>query len=94
MVRLTTKISVALTEECSLIGNSLAFFGLHVVRLFSAPDRIGIVKFHYGGLITASVAVVWSRENSDNISVVAPVVAFHDELMGSGDQGEPVGVIE
>ena len=35
-------------------------------------------------LVTASVAIVGGGENGDNISVVAPVVPLHDQLMGAG----------
>ena len=43
------------------------------------------IDFHDGSLISASVAIVWSREDSDYMSVVSPVVSSHDQLMGSGD---------
>ena len=44
-----------------------------------------LINFHYSSLVTAPVAVVRSREDCQNALVMVPVVAFHDQLMGSGD---------
>jgi hypothetical protein len=52
------------------------------------------VNFHDGRLVTASVAVVWSRKHCDDVSVVRPVVTVHYQLVGSSDQLEVVGVVE
>ena len=43
---------------------------------------------------TAAVAVVGGAEDGDHVLVVAPVVALHDQLVGPGDEGELVGVVE
>ena len=37
-----------------------------------------IVYFHNGGLIATSVAIVWCRKDSDNRSIVLPLVSLHD----------------
>lgn len=44
--------------------------------------------------LTASVAVVRRTEDGDNILVVAPVVAFHDQLMRPGHKCQTVCVVE
>lgn len=53
-----------------------------------------VVQFHDGRLVAAAIAVVRGREDGDHVPVVAPVVAFHDELVSSGDEGQAVGVVE
>ena len=53
-----------------------------------------LVDFHDGSLITAAVAVVRCGEDRDDVTLVCPVVAVHDELMGAGDPSEIVGVVE
>ena len=53
-----------------------------------------LVNLHYRCTVTASVAVVWCGENSDNVLVVRPVVSVHHELMGTCDPGEAIGVVE
>ena len=53
-----------------------------------------LVHLHHSGLVAASVAVVWSREHRDDVSVVGPVVAVHHKLMGSSDQLQVVRVVE
>lgn len=52
------------------------------------------IDLHDGGLITASVAVVWSWENSDNISVVRPIITVHYKLMCSSDELQVIWMIE
>ena len=52
------------------------------------------IDLHNGGLISATVAVVRRREDSDNVALVSPVVAVHDELMGACDPSEIVRVVE
>ena len=44
-----------------------------------------LVDLHYGGFVTASVAVVGRGEDSHDVALVRPVVAVHDQLMGAGD---------
>jgi hypothetical protein len=47
------------------------------------------------GNVAASIAVVRSRPNSDEVLVSEPVLeSVHHKLMGSGDQGNVVDVIE
>lgn len=36
-----------------------------------------LVDGHNSGLVTASITVVWCRENCDNVAVVGPVVSIH-----------------
>lgn len=59
----------------------------------------GVLKFlvdvEDGGDVTASVAVVWCRPDSDKVLVLEPeLVTIHDELMGTGDQVDVVDVVE
>ena len=44
-----------------------------------------LVDLHYGGLVTAAVAVVGRGEDRDDVALVRPVVSVHDQLMGAGD---------
>ena len=44
-----------------------------------------LVDLHYGGFVTASVAVVGRGEDRHDVALVRPVVAVHDQLMGAGD---------
>ena len=50
----------------------------------------GIVQLHDGGLVAAPVAVVGGREDGDDVPVVGPVVALHDKLMSSANQGQTI----
>jgi hypothetical protein len=45
-----------------------------------------LVYFHYSSFISTSVAVVWGREDCDNMLVVRPIVASHYKLMRSRNQ--------
>ena len=58
----------------------------HVLHVF--------VKLHNSGLVATAVAVVGRGEDGHDVLLVAPVVAFHDELMSAGDEVEAVVVIE
>ena len=45
--------------------------------------------------VTASIAVVWSRPDCDEVLVFEPILeSIHDKLMRSGNQGDVVDVIE
>ena len=52
------------------------------------------VDFHNSGFVSASVAVVGRTENSHHIAVVRPIVTIHHKLMGAGDAGQTVVVVE
>ena len=49
-----------------------------------------LVDLHYGGFVTASVAVVGRGEDRDDVALVRPVVSVHDQLMGSCNPCEVV----
>ena len=34
-------------------------------------------------LVATSVTIIWSRENSYDISVMTPIIPFHHKLMGT-----------
>jgi len=53
-----------------------------------------VIDLHYCRLVTASVAVVGSGEDSHDLPVVLPLVTLHDELMGSGDEVQSIDVGE
>lgn len=53
-----------------------------------------IIKLHDRCLVATAVTVVRCTEDGHYILVVTPIVALHDQLMGSGDQREAVAVIE
>mmetsp|Transcript_1685 Transcript_1685/g.4987 ORF Transcript_1685/g.4987 Transcript_1685/m.4987 type:complete len:273 (+) Transcript_1685:109-927(+) len=53
-----------------------------------------LVDLHHGGLVAAAVAVVRGGEDRDDVTVMAPIVALHHQLMRPGDQLQPVGVVE
>ena len=42
-----------------------------------------LINFHDSGFVSASVAIVGSGEHCNYISFVRPVVAVHDQLMGT-----------
>lgn len=52
------------------------------------------VDLHNCSLITTSVAVIGSREDGHDVSLMCPVVAVHDELMGASDTSQVVRVVE
>lgn len=53
-----------------------------------------IINLHYSSLITASVAIVRSRENSHHWSIVLPLVTFHNKLVGPCNEVKIVDVGE
>mmetsp|Transcript_5576 Transcript_5576/g.10002 ORF Transcript_5576/g.10002 Transcript_5576/m.10002 type:complete len:303 (+) Transcript_5576:159-1067(+) len=53
-----------------------------------------IIHLHYRGLITTSVAIVRSRENSHHRSIVLPLITLHHKLMGSGNEVKIVNMGE
>lgn len=53
-----------------------------------------LVKFHDGGLVAAAVAVVGGREDGHHTLLMAPVVAFHDELVSTGNESQAIRAIE
>lgn len=52
------------------------------------------VDFHDRCFVSTSVTVIWGWENSDNVSLLRPVVTVHYELMSSGNQLQVVCMIE
>lgn len=53
-----------------------------------------LIELHDGSLVTAAVAVVGRREDGNDGLFVAPVVSFHDKLMGTRDESKTVGAVE
>lgn len=58
--------------------------------LRSLVDRV--VHFHDRRLISTTVAVVGSGKHRDNHSIVLPLIAFHDQLMGSRNKVQAIDV--
>ena len=54
----------------------------------------GVVELHERGLVAAAVAVVGRAEDGDDVLVVRPVVALHDQLVGARNERQPVAVVE
>ena len=67
----------------------LVYLGLYLQIIFHE-----LVNFHDSSFITTSVAVIWSREDCDYVSLVCPIVSVHNELMSSRDPCEVVRMIE
>ena len=44
-----------------------------------------LIDFHDGGLVAATVTVVRCGEDRHHIALVSPIVAVHDQLMGTSD---------
>ena len=53
-----------------------------------------LVNLHDTGLVRAAVAVIGRREYSDDMLIMTPVEAVHDELMRTRDQLQAIDVIE
>jgi len=53
-----------------------------------------LINLHDGSLITTSIAIVGGREYRHHIPILAPVVAFHNQLMGSCNKRQPVVMVE
>lgn len=45
-------------------------------------------------LVSAPVTIVWCTKDGHYIPIVAPAVALHHKLVGTGDEGEVVAVVE
>jgi hypothetical protein len=64
------------------------------VNDFLAALLHGIIHLHDCGLITAPVAVVRSRKDSDDAPIVLPLIALHYELVCTSNKVEAVNVRE
>lgn len=51
-----------------------------------------VINFHYRSLVTASVAIVWGREYSDNASIMLPLIAFHNQLVRPSNKVQAIDV--
>lgn len=57
-------------------------FAMVMNRILGALiDRI--IYLHYSSLVSTAVTIIGSRKDSDDLSVVLPLVPFHDKLMGA-----------
>jgi hypothetical protein len=54
----------------------------------------GIVNFHNCRLISTPIAVVRCRKDSDDTSIMLPLVTLHDELMRASNKVETIYVRE
>lgn len=45
-----------------------------------------VIHLHYRRLIPTSVAIVRSRENGDDRSIMLPLISLHDKLMSACDE--------
>lgn len=53
-----------------------------------------IVDFHNGGLIATAVAIIGRRKDGHNRPIVLPLIALHNELMGSRNEIQAIDVRE
>ena len=53
-----------------------------------------LVNLHDCCFVTTPVAIVWSGEDCDDVSIVRPIVPVHDQLMCSSYQLKIVGMVE
>jgi hypothetical protein len=49
-----------------------------------------IIDFHNSCLISAPVAIIGRRKNSDNGPIVLPLIPFHYQLMSTGNEIKPI----
>mmetsp|Transcript_18461 Transcript_18461/g.30602 ORF Transcript_18461/g.30602 Transcript_18461/m.30602 type:complete len:213 (-) Transcript_18461:635-1273(-) len=63
-----------------------------IMNRFLATGIDRVVNFHNRSLIATSVAVIGSRKDSHHRFVVLPLVAFHHQLMGTGNKMKSVNV--
>jgi len=84
-------------ESQKVVGRSSSDMGLSSswsrVKLDEGVAHV-LVDLHDGSLVSASVAVVGSREDGHHVLLVSPVVSLHDQLMSSADQSQAVVAIE
>ncbi len=52
------------------------------------------VDLHDGSLVTTAVAIVGSREDSDHVPFMSPIVAIHHQLMSSGYQLKAISMVK
>jgi hypothetical protein len=55
---------------------------------------VGLCQLHDGRLVTAAIAVIGGGEDGDDVLVLTKAVSLHHELMGTGDHGQIVALIE
>ena len=58
-------------------------------RLFNT-----VIHFHNGRLVSASVTIIGSRKDRHHCSIVLPLVAFHHQLVRTGNKVQTVNVRE
>ena len=97
-------MEVLLIEEQGQIANYTR--KRQLVRISSKRRRISLggnnlqvvfhvlVHLHDGGFVSAAVAVVRRREDSNNVAFVRPVVPIHDQLVGSGDTRQVIRMVK
>lgn len=77
---------VTVVNDSSTFGDSVEDFEV-ALDLF--------IDLHDGSDVTASVAVVRCRPDSNEVRVLKPEFkSIHDKLMGTSDQVKPVNVVE
>lgn len=41
-----------------------------------------VIKFHYCGLVSTTIAIVWCTEDCHYIAVVAPIITLEQKIIG------------
>mmetsp|Transcript_51215 Transcript_51215/g.100590 ORF Transcript_51215/g.100590 Transcript_51215/m.100590 type:complete len:356 (+) Transcript_51215:249-1316(+) len=72
----------------------LSSSGSGVKSLERGGKRALVVELHQCGLISASITVVRSRKDRDNVLIMTPIVSIHDKLVCSCDEFQSVPVVE
>lgn len=53
-----------------------------------------LIHFHNRRLVSTSIAVIGSTENSHHVFIMRPIISFHHQLMRSGDKCKAIIVIK
>jgi len=53
-----------------------------------------LIDLHDCCLVAATVAIVWSREDRYDVSVMAPIIALHDKLVRTRDEFQTICMVE
>lgn len=53
-----------------------------------------LVNLHDRRLVPTSVTIVWRAEDCDNVAFLRPVEPIHHQLVGAGNQGQTVVLVE
>ena len=76
-----------------VVGSSACDMRFTATRRWVKHQEIVIhlfVDFHYSGLVTASITVVWRWKDCHNLLLMAPIIASHNKLMSASHRLQPI----